>query len=159
MNFCCRQLSLTYSIFLSEPFLESTPQIHILICLLVSNDDDIPISVFISLFLSVISGGLGIAKFLKTGICKIIPRKSGYFDGLVSLGFPAVVFSIIATFVGKGLLLPVVAYRKGEGLIFSKVAMWMGLNLVPQFFYVSKYQLKARLQFSLCPFWISLLLF
>ena len=123
---------LTYSIFLSEPFLESTPQIHILICLLVSNDDDIP-----ALFLSVISGGLGIAKFLKTGICKIIPRKSGYFDGLVSLGFPAVVFSIIVTFVGKGLLLPVVAYKKGEGLIFSKVAMWVGLNLVPQFSYVS----------------------
>ena len=112
--------------------MESTPQIHILICLLVSNDDDIP-----ALFLSVISGGLGIAKFLKTGICKIIPRKSGYFDGLVSLGFPAVVFSIIVTFVGKGLLLPVVAYKKGEGLIFSKVAMWVGLNLVPQFSYVS----------------------
>mgnify|MGYP001479880328 CR=1 FL=1 len=68
---------------------------------------------------------------------------------------PVVVFSIIATFVGKGLLLPVVAYRKGEGLIFSKVAMWMGLNLVPQFLYVSKYQLKLsqpRLQFSFCPF-------
>ena len=67
----------------------------------------------------------------------MVPSTSGFIDGFVSLSFPAVVFSVIATFVGKALLLPVVADGQGRGLIFSKVAIWMALNLLPQFIYVS----------------------
>ena len=73
----------------------------------------------------------------------MLSSTSGFLDGFVSFGFPSVVLSVIVTLVAKGLLLPVVAdgnYQ--EGLIFSKVAMWMALNLLPQFIYVSKYQLK-----------------
>ena len=73
----------------------------------------------------------------------MLSSTSGFLDGFVSFGFPSVALSVIVTFVAKGLLLPVVAdgnYQ--EGLIFSKVAMWMALNLLPQFIYVSKYQLK-----------------
>ena len=78
----------------------------------------------------------------------MVPHTSGFLDGFVSLGFPAVMFSIIATFVGKGLLLPVVADSFGVssgagGLVFPKVAMWMALNLLPQFLYVSKHQLTV----------------
>ena len=43
----------------------------------------------------------------------------------------------MSTFVGKGFMLPVVADGGGGGLILSKVAMWMALNLLPQFIYVS----------------------
>ena len=68
----------------------------------------------------------------------MVPSTSGFIDGFVSLSFPAVVFSVIATFVGKALLLTIAngdgSYR---GLIFSKVAIWMALNLLPQFIYVS----------------------
>ena len=73
----------------------------------------------------------------------MVPTTSGFLDGFVSLGFPALVVSVIATLVGKGLLLPAVADIRGPGgLAFYKVAMWMALNLLPQFIYVSKYQLK-----------------
>ena len=74
---------------------------------------------------------------MKTGPCKMVPITGGFLDGFVSLGFPAVMFSVIATFIGKGFMLPVVADGGGGGLIFSKVAMWMALNLLPQFIYVS----------------------
>ena len=130
--------------FFSEPYLESIPQIHVVLCLVISNatHGEVPASVLVTFALSIFSGGFGIAKFMKTGPCKIVPCTSGFLDGFVSLGFPAVVFSVIATFVGKGLLLPAIAYGGPKGLIFSKVAMWMALNLLPQFIYVSKYQLK-----------------
>jgi hypothetical protein len=119
--------------------LEAIPQIHVLICLLVSNQSGIPGSVLYTLVLSIFSSGFGIAKFMKTGPCKMVPHTSGFLDGFVSLGFPSVMFSIIATFVGKGLLLPVVAESLTDtgGLVVSKVAMWMALNLLPQFIYVS----------------------
>ena len=54
----------------------------------------------------------------------MVPITGGFLDGFVSLGFQAVVFSVIATFVGKGFMLPVVADGGGGGLILSKVAMW-----------------------------------
>ena len=105
-----------------------------------SNGQLLPLSqsVFVTLALSIFSGGFGIAKFMKTGPCKMVPSTSGFLDGFVSLGFPAVVFSVIATIVGKGLLLPVVSQDvQNWSLSVSKVAMWMALNLLPQFIYVS----------------------
>ena len=108
---------------------------------MVSNGDN-PFdgSVFVTLAISIFSGGFGIAKFMKTGPCKMVLGTSGFLDGFVSLGFPALVFSVIATFVGKGLLLPVVAMvGAAGGLDFYKVAMWSTLNFLPQFIYVSKY--------------------
>ena len=119
--------------------MESIPQIHVVLCLVISNatHGEVPASVLVTFALSIFSGGVGIAKFMKTGPCKIVPCTSGFLDGFVSLGFPAVVFSVIATLVGKGLLLPVVAYGRGARLIFSNVAMWMALNLLPQLTYVS----------------------
>ena len=46
--------------------------------------------------------------------------------------------SVIATFVGKGLMLAVVA-QVDQGIDFSKAAMWMAFNWLPQFLYVSKF--------------------
>ena len=126
--------------------MEAVPQIHILICLFVSNDSDVlsgPVP--FTFATSVFSGGFGIAKFLKTGPCKSVPGSSGFLDGFVSIGFPAVFLSVIATFVGKGFMLPVVAKSWGNGpgaLVFYRVVIWVGLNLVPQFIYVSMKHLK-----------------
>ena len=108
-------------------------------------------SVPFTLALSIFSGGFGIAKFMKSGPCKMVPSTSGFLGGFVSLGFPAVLVSVIATFVGKGLMLNAVAEDGPRGIAFYKVAIWMALNLLPQFIYVSKYQLELlqlRLQFS-----------
>ena len=133
------QIASSNIFYFSEPYLESIPQFHIVLCLILTNTSKgpTPQSVFISLALSIFSGGFGIAKSMKTGPFKMVPITGGFLDGFVSLSFPAVMFSVIATFVGKGFMLPVVADGGGGGLIFSKVAMWMALNLLPQFIYVS----------------------
>ena len=138
-------MNISYFSFV-EPFLESVPQIHILLCLAVSEgtrtnsivDFKRRDTLFIMTFAtSVFSGGLGIAKFLKVGPCKFLSSKSGYLGGFVSLGTPFVVLSIITALVGKGLMLPVIAFDRRLGLSFHKVAVWIALNLVPQLCYVS----------------------
>ena len=111
-----------------------------------------PQSVPFTLILSVLSGGFGIAKFLKSGPCKIIPGDSGFLDGFVSLGFAGVILSVIATFVGKGLMLAVVAQDDQGMLDFFKAAMWMAFNWLPQFLYVSKVQLKLLQQLDIYTF-------
>ena len=121
--------------------MESIPQIHILMCLIVSDNSFISDYVAFTIICSALSGGFGIAKFLKTGPCKMIPSSSRFLDGFVGLGFPAVVLSAIATLLGKGLMLPVVV-EGADGIIFANVVMWMGFNLLPQMVYVSKFQLK-----------------
>ena len=83
---------------------------------------------------------MGMAKFLMKGPCKIIPNTSGFLDGFLSFGFPPLFFSIFTTLLGKAAILPAVAftYNAGAGgLNTSKVFMWMGFNLFPQFVYVS----------------------
>ena len=137
---CVVNLKCSVLIF-SEPFLESIPQIHILMCLIVSNNSFISGYVAFTIISSVLSGGFGIAKFMKTGPCKMVPSTTGFIDGFVSLGFPAVVLSVIATVLGKGLMLPVVV-EGADGIIFANVVMWMGFNLLPQMVYVSKFQLN-----------------
>ena len=87
---------------------------------------------------------MGMAKFLMKGPCKIIPSTSGFLDGFFSFGFSPLFFSIFTTLFGKAVILPAVAhngfvYSNGAGaLSTSKVFMWMGFNLLPNFVYVSQ---------------------
>ena len=100
--------------------------------------------------MSILSGGLGIAKFLKGGPCKVLPETSGFLGGFVSLGLPAVVLSIIATILGKGFMLPIAAYNSenyGFGLRFADIAMWIGFNWIPSLIYVSQYSIGQWLNF------------
>ena len=92
---------------------------------------------------SIFSGGFGIARFLKAGPCKMIPSNSGFLDGFVGLGLPAVVLSVLATLLGKGILLPVMAEDDRRELSFAKAVMWLGINLVPSMIYVSQYALLS----------------
>ena len=126
----------------TEPYLEAVPQTLLLLCLAISDDVNVnkqPLFL-LTVFTSVLSSVMGIAKFLMKGPCKIIPSKSGFLDGFFSFGFPPLFFSIFTTLFGKVVILPAVAFtfNPGEGnLITSKVFMWMGFNLLPQFVYVS----------------------
>ena len=129
--------STTYSFFFIEPNLEAIPETYIVLAYSISDGGWLGWGFLVSLVISIFSGGFGIAEFMKTGPCKMIPSTSGFIDGFVSLGFPAVVFSVIATFVGKGLMLNAVAEDGPRGIAFYKVAIWMALNLLPQLIYVS----------------------
>ena len=134
--------------FFAEPFLESMPQVYVLICLSVSNDIDLLPSFIFTLAISLLSGGFGITKFLMKGPCKIIPSESGLLDGLVSLGFPTCFLTILSTLFGKGILLPIVAWELRPWhlgrLNFAKTGMWIGFNLLPQFIYVSCYFQESK---------------
>ena len=126
----------------TEPYLEAVPQTILLLCLATSDNRNVnkePLFL-LTVFTSILSSVMGMAKFLMKGPCKMIPSTSGFLDGFFSFGFPPLFFSIFTTLFGKSVILPAVAfsYNAGEGnLSTSKVFMWMGFNLLPQFVYVS----------------------
>ena len=77
----------------SEPFIESIPQVHILLSLwveeshlFVGEDGGYATTIlFIAAFItSIVSASLGIAKFLKLGPCHLIPNE-GILGGYGSL--------------------------------------------------------------------------
>ena len=86
------------------------------------------------------TGAFGVAKFMKLGPCKFIPKESGFMIGFASLGFPAVAWSIIVALLGKALMLPVEIApnpaRKGDLFRYRRISIWMALNLAPQLIYV-----------------------
>ena len=86
------------------------------------------------------TGAFGVAKFMKLGPCKFIPKESGFMIGFASLGFPAVAWSIIVALLGKALMLPVEIApnpaREGDLFRYRRISIWMALNLAPQLIYV-----------------------
>ena len=92
---------------------------------------------------SVLTGAFGISKFLKCGPCKLLNNDSGFLNGFVNIGFPAVIWSNLVSLLGKGILLPIIAapnpLRSDAVFHYSKISIWMALNLAPQFVYVSMY--------------------
>ena len=128
----------------TEPYLEAVPQFLLLLCLAISDNVNVnkqPLFL-LTVFTSVLSSVMGMAKFLMKGPCKMIPSTSGFLDGFFSFGFPPLFFSIFSTLFGKAVILPAVAhngfaYHTEGNLITSKVFMWMGFNVLPQFVYVS----------------------
>jgi len=93
-----------------EPYLESIPQVliqtSIMIQLRLDREEFRVIfgsSTFflISYSLSIFSATFGLAKFLKSGPCHLIPSE-GYFDGYLTLGFCLVFVSSMAGTLQKG---------------------------------------------------------
>jgi hypothetical protein len=124
---------------ISEPFLESIPQIHILLCIWgngyfgsLSGTD---IQFLVTFSLSVVSASLGIAKFLKLGPCRLVPG-DGPLGGYCRPSFLLLVLDIAAWLVSKGLLL-------GIGLLLNmyeakNIALtWVAIFLLPQLVLVS----------------------
>ena len=62
---------------------------------------------------SLISASKGIASFLLDGPCKLV-SKNGLFGGLGSMGFIFLCLNIIATLIGKGLMLAFTYNRPPE---------------------------------------------
>ena len=63
------------------------------------------------------------------------------YRGFVSLGYPAVVLTIFATLIGKGIVFPFLAsVKEGRDFVFNydRATIWIGINFIPPFLYVSK---------------------
>ena len=101
--------------YISEPLIESVPQVHILLCLWAQNPKlitgqysfrfyDIDPLFFATFITSLISAAKGIASFLLEGPCKLVPKK-GLFGGMGTMGYIFLCLNIISTLIGKGLML------------------------------------------------------
>ena len=98
------------------------------------------------------SAVFGIAKFLKTGPCRLVPSK-GIFGGYLQLGFLLVLLNIGCTLLSKGLLLGFsgivsVFSPKSEFPFLYVLGLWIGLKVMPEFIYVSKSEYNSCLSFA-----------
>ena len=131
------------------------PQIHILLILFVLNpvvtyflNEGLFIATFVS---SVFTATLGIAKFLKTGPCRLVPDH-GPLGGYGTLAFLMLMLNIASTIVSKGTMLPALGFGiqqvKGEVIIPGKplsggespskvIGVWIAICYLPQLVYVS----------------------
>ena len=128
---------------ISEPFLESVPQIHILLviwaidqvgsgCSAIPNWDPLFITTFTT---SVLTASFGISKFLKSGPCHII-RNDSYLMGFGTLSYILLLINIFATLVSKGLVF--VFYLTGyqDDFVNRQGMAIMTPNFIPQFLHV-----------------------
>ena len=125
------------------------PQIHILLILWVLNVNitfNLNPALFVTTFAtSVLSATLGIAKFLKTGPCRLVPDQ-GPLGGHGTLAFFLLMLNIASTTVSKGLMLPAIAYNikyNGVSLFYGypdgalkAIALWLAICYSPQILYV-----------------------
>ena len=140
-----------FCFLISEPFLEAVPQVHILVAIYFRNKNFIvnpsepsPLVFisqqnlfFVTLAISVFSGSLGIAKFLKLGPCKIVPSDKLHF------GFVLVFFSIAATLCAKACVLALAIYNRDDS--FAPIcAIWICTCVLPQLIFVSTCYSCAR---------------
>ena len=129
--------------------MESIPTVIIQICLIFRDPYNarlIPDNFLIIFGSSVFNATFGISKTFKIGCCRLVPNE-GILGGFFQLGFIILFINIASTFLLKASLL---AYS-GFLLVFSSthtdytftqiIFLWIGLNIIPQFLYVSKYQL------------------
>ena len=93
-----------FKILFSEPFLEALPQVHILIILyqfdaeIIGGDNFASMGLFLlALVSSMFTVSFGIAKFLKTGPCRLLPEE-GLGGGFMHMGF-VVTFLNVATMI------------------------------------------------------------
>ena len=86
---------------------------------------------WITLSISVFSGSLGMAKFLKLGPCQIVPTEEWNF------GFFLVFFSIATTLVGKSLVLAFTIGDAKNNDYIIRCVNWVCSCLLPQLLLVS----------------------
>ena len=91
---------------------------------------------YATLLSSLVTASLGIAKFLKTGPCRLVPDQ-GPLGGHATLGFLLLILNITSTIVSKGLML----IPKGINTSIFKnrqkyIAVWLAVCYLPQLTYV-----------------------
>ena len=136
---------------LLEPYLEAIPQVLILLCLWIDNDKYIignlnngfgkDAIIFLFTFsTSVLSSAFGIAKFLKSGPCRLV-QNDGLLGGYGQLAFLLLMLSTIFCLIIKGLLLSLACapWVQFEISTIPAIFIWGSLNCLPQLIFVSKY--------------------
>ena len=128
------------------------PQIHCLLVILVL-DELVAYGANHTLFIvtfssSVLTASLGIAKFLKTGPCRLVPDQ-GPMGGHATLGFFLLMVNIALTIVGKGFMLPAIGYGPESSRLFQStptaIGVWIAICYIPQLLYVSSNSRKVKL--------------
>ena len=129
--------------FISEPFLEALPQIHILLILFILNpyvtyylDEKLFIATFGT---SLLTATFGIAKFLKTGPSRLVPDQ-GPLGGHGTLAFLLLMLNVASTIVSKGIMLAALGWGIndhwiGEPLTMNDslvVGVWIAICYLPQ---------------------------
>ena len=119
------------------------PQIHILLILWVLNSEitsELNKPLFITTFAtSVLTATLGIAKFLKTGPCRLVPDQ-GPLGGHGTLAFLMLMLNIASTIVSKGIMLPAIGAGPSSKRLSdqkSVIGVWISICYLPQLLYVS----------------------
>ena len=121
---------------LPEPFLESVPQVHIILMVTIGSyattvDPEAPLAIA-TFSLSVLSAAFGITKFFSVGPCRLIP-----YDKM-NLGFFLLMLNVASCLVGKGALLASsTAGPSGRNNYGYKIGLWVSLSIVPQVVFVS----------------------
>ena len=90
-----------------EVFLESTFATFALTFMLRRLDGNF---FLFTLITSLLTAGLGMAKTLKVGPCRILPDDKGFLDGLLSLRFLLIFIACLATLIGKVVLFVVFSW-------------------------------------------------
>ena len=116
---------------LPEPFLESVPQVHIILMVTIGStatvDPTAPLAIA-TFSLSVFAAAFGVTKFFSVGPCRLIP-----YDKM-NLGFFLMMLNVASCLVGKGFLLALAV----DGSNFAnEIGTWISLSIVPQVVFVS----------------------
>ena len=119
---------------LPEPFLESVPQVHIILMVTIGAygetvNPEAPLAIA-TFSLSVFSAAFGITKFFSVGPCRLIPYDK------INLGFFLMVLNVASCLVGKGVLLGETGPGEKLGYGYS-IGLWVLLSIVPQMVFVS----------------------
>ena len=131
---------------LPEPFLESVPQVHIILMVTIGAygetvNPEAPLAIA-TFSLSVFSAAFGITKFFSVGPCRLIPYDK------INLGFFLMVLNVASCLVGKGVLLAF-STLVGKGVLLGEtgpgeklgygysIGLWVLLSIVPQMVFVS----------------------
>ena len=135
--------------FITEPFLESVPQVHILLMVLANiniactswgqnyKKYGVDFNAFFTFSTSILSAAFGISKFIKSGPCHIL-KSDSFLMGFATLSYILVLGNIIATFLSKAfLIIFYLSYKYDDGNIDLQRIAILSLNYIPQLVHVS----------------------
>ena len=95
-----------------------------------------PILFFVTFTSSYFSSTFGITKFFKSGPCRIVPDE-GKLGGYFECGFIFLYANITSSILAKVLLPLFYILYTGRSVVAEDAWLWIGLNVAPQFSYVS----------------------
>ena len=116
---------------ISEPFLESLPELFVQLCIWEAKLDVNSMQFWLSFSSSILSTVLAFGKFFKIGPCQLLPKKK------LGFGFVLVSFSIISTLALKALVL-FSGIGFGPYSRMEQIGYWFSLCILPSVIMVCK---------------------